>query len=239
MSEAAAGDDAVAEVPVADGLLDPGALAERVAVRRYLRLFVAVVALFVVQAAFPDGEVARLLEVFVAAGALVMAAQLEGHRERARRIAVVVVAVSLALGAAMLVFGGDGNSGGGFLLVNGLLVAAGPVLVFRAIRRHPTVSLSTMLGAVTVYVLVGLFFAMVYRSILLFDPAAFTSANSELDPAAMQYFSFVTLTTVGFGDITAVTSIARTLVAFEALLGQIYLVTVVALVVGNFGRRRA
>jgi hypothetical protein len=239
MSESAAGDDAAGDDAVVVGLPDGGALDERVAVRRYLRLLVAVVALFVVQAAFPAGDVARLLEVLVAGAALVMAAQLEGHRERSRRIAVVVVAVSLALGGATLVFGGDGDSGGGFLLVNGLLVAAGPVLVFRAIRRHPTVSLSTMLGAVTVYVLVGLFFAMVYRSVLLFDPAAFVSANSGLDPAAMQYFSFVTLTTVGFGDITAVTSIARTLVALEALLGQIYLVTVVALVVGNLGRRRA
>jgi hypothetical protein len=56
----------------------------------------------------------------------------------------------------------------------------------------------------------------------------------------LQYFSIVTLTTVGFGDITAVSGVARTLVALEALIGQIYLVTVVAVVVGHLGvaRRR-
>ncbi len=221
----------------ADG--DPGgALDERAALRRSRRLFVAVVALFVVQAAFPGGEGARVLEVFVAGTALILAAQLDGPPRRIRREVIVVAVVSVLLGGGTLIVGSDGGPGGGLLLVNGLLVAAGPVMIFRSIRRHPTVSMRTMLGAITVYVLVGLFFAMVYRAIVLFDPAAFVSANSELDAASMQYFSFVTLTTVGFGDITAVASIARTLVALEALLGQIYLVTVVALVVGNLGRRR-
>ena len=52
------------------------------------------------------------------------------------------------------------------------------------------------------------------------------------------YFSFVTLTTIGYGDIVAANDLSRGLAIFEALLGQLYLVTVVSLVVGNLGRDR-
>jgi len=210
-----------------------------VPVRRYWRLFVTVVALFVVQAALSEGSVARVIEVLLAGTALVLASQLESGGRRRQQVAWAVASSSLAVAVAQALLPIEGDIGGGLLLVNGLLVAAGPVLVAQAIRRHPTISMNTVLGAITIYVLFGLFFAFVYRSILLFDPGSFASSTGPLDPAAMQYFSFVTLTTVGFGDITAVTSAPRTLVALEALLGQVYLVTVVAMVVGNVGRRRA
>lgn len=209
-----------------------------VPVRRYWRLFVSVVALFVVQAALSEGSVARVLEVLLAGTALVLASQLESGGRRRQRVAYAVSLSSLAFAVAQSLLPIDGDVGGGLLLVNGLLVAVGPVFIADAIRRHPTVSMNTVLGAITIYVLFGLFFAFVYRSILLIDPDSFVTATGALDPAAMQYFSFVTLTTVGFGDITAVTSVPRTLVALEALLGQVYLVTVVAMVVGNVGRRR-
>ena len=52
------------------------------------------------------------------------------------------------------------------------------------------------------------------------------------------YFSFTTLTTVGYGDLTARTDLGHTLAVFEALIGQIYLVTVVSLIVSNLGRAR-
>ncbi len=215
-----------------------GDVAGQAPLHRYWRLFLAVVALFVVQATFRGGAVARVLEVLLAGTALVLAAQLEAARERVLRIAVLVAVGALVLAVLRVVLGRDGDASGGLLLVNGLVVAAGPVLILRSIARHPTVSVRTMIGALTTYVLIGLFFAMVYRAILLFDPGAFASATGDLDPAAMQYFSFVALTTVGFGDITPVASLTRTLVVLEALIGQIYLVTVVALVVGNLGRSR-
>lgn len=206
--------------------------------RRYVRIFVAVLGLFVVQAGFDETTFARVVEVLLAGTALVLAAQLEATGARARRVAVAVSVVSLAIAVLQWVLGVRGNGGGVLLIMNGLLVAAGPFLIFKAMRHHRSVSIRTMLGAVTIYMLIGLFFALIYRSMLQFEPTSFSAANGDLDPASMQYFSFVTLTTVGFGDIVAVGSGARTAVALEALIGQIYLVTVVAMVVGNLGRRR-
>jgi voltage-gated potassium channel len=131
------------------------------------------------------------------------------------------------------------TSTGILLLVNGILVAAGPPAIFVAIRRHQAITARTLVGAVTIFVLLGLFFAFVYRALLVFDPASFQTSVGTLRPPTMQYMSFVTLTTVGFGDVTPVSDLARTIVAFEALIGQVYLVTVVALVVGNLGHRRS
>lgn len=209
-----------------------------VPVRRYVRILICVIALFVVQAAFREGAVVRVATVVLAGTALILAAQLESGHPRLLRAAWIVSTSSMVLACLQALSRDEPRVGGGLLLLNGLLVALGPVLIFDSMRRHPEVSMRTVIGAITVYVLFGLFFAFVYRSILIFDPGSFTTDTGSLSPASMQYFSFVTLTTVGFGDITPVSNGARTLVGLQALLGQIYLVTVVALVVGNLGRRR-
>lgn len=209
-----------------------------VPLRRYVRIFVCVVALFVVQAAFREGAGLRFAQVVLAGTALILAAQLESGHPRILRTAWIVSIAAMAIAVLQFLGRDEPRVDGGLLLLNGLLVAAGPVLIFDSMRRHLEVSMRTVLGAITVYILFGLFFAYVYRSILLFDPGSFTTDEGTLSPASMQYFSFVTLTTVGFGDITPVSNGARTLVGLQALLGQIYLVTVVAVVVGNLGRRR-
>lgn len=211
---------------------------EEVPLRRYVRIFVCVVALFVVQAAFREGAGLRFAQVVLAGTALILAAQLESGHPRILRTAWIVSIAAMVIAVLQFLGRDQPRVDGGLLLLNGLLVAAGPVLIFDSMRRHREVSMRTIVGSITVYILFGLFFAYVYRSILLFDPGSFTTGEGTLSPASMQYFSFVTLTTVGFGDITPVSNGARTLVGLQALLGQIYLVTVVAVVVGNLGRRR-
>jgi hypothetical protein len=62
-------------------------------------------------------------------------------------------------------------------------------------------------------------------------------ASGEGDTEDFLYFSFATLTTVGYGDLTAASDLGRSLAIMEALIGQVYLVTVVALIVGNLARQ--
>ena len=92
-------------------------------------------------------------------------------------------------------------------------------------------------GAVCIYLLIGLFFAQVYA---LEDAVESPFFAQEVDPSAVDYtyFSFVTLATVGYGDLTAAGDVGRITAITEALLGQLYLVTVVALVVSRIGRER-
>jgi hypothetical protein len=127
-------------------------------------------------------------------------------------------------------------------LVNLLLVALAPytivVGVVRTVRARRTVTLEAVFGVLSLYLLLGLFFAFTYGSIDRIGAHDFFSEGATATVSHCLYYSFTTLTTVGYGDLTAATNLGHTLSALEALLGQIYLVTIVALIVSNLGRTR-
>jgi hypothetical protein len=123
-------------------------------------------------------------------------------------------------------------------LVVGALLSAGTILIIvRRIGLHPAVTGATILGAVCVYLLLGVVFAYLYRAIDAFAPPFFAHAGTASGTNFL-YYSYSSLTTVGYGDLTAEPALGRMLSVTEALMGQLYLVTVVALVVGNIGRTR-
>ena len=99
------------------------------------------------------------------------------------------------------------------------------------------VSGATVLGALCVYLLIGLTFYSLFGFIDVVS-ADGLFASGDATSLDFLYFSFVTLTTVGYGDLVAADSLGRMFAISEALIGQLYLVTVVALVVGNIGARR-
>ena len=84
---------------------------------------------------------------------------------------------------------------------------------------------------------IGLLFSYIYGTIAAFDGGPFFAQGMDGDHQDQLYFSFITQTTVGFGDFTAKAHLGRSLSAVEALIGQIYLVTVVALMVSNLRPR--
>jgi Ion channel len=110
------------------------------------------------------------------------------------------------------------------------------VAVVRRILQHRVVGAETLLGAISAYVLLGLFFAALYEALdrLAGDPLL--ANDVEATPATPQYFSFITMTTVGYGDIVAATSAGRAVAVVEALAGQVFLVTLVARLVALLGQ---
>ena len=82
-------------------------------------------------------------------------------------------------------------------------------------------------------------FGFVYGAIDRFGGDPFFAGGQEATASHCVYFSFITLTTVGYGDFVARSDLGHTLALFEALLGQIYLVTIVSVLVSNVGRARA
>ncbi len=120
------------------------------------------------------------------------------------------------------------------------LSLAAIVAVVRRLVSHPVVDGATVLGALCVYLLLGLFFASVYGVAAAIGPGPLFAQEGLGDGSSVDriYFSYVTITTVGYGDITVSADVSRMLAISEALLGQIYLVTVVALLVSNMGRQR-
>jgi Ion channel len=103
--------------------------------------------------------------------------------------------------------------------------------------RIRLVTLSTVFGAVDAYVLVGFTFSWIYVAVYEFSGRFFAQPGTP-QLADFLYFSLITLTTVGFGDLTAGSQTARSLVAIEAVLGQVMLVTLVARIVGLMGQVR-
>lgn len=103
-------------------------------------------------------------------------------------------------------------------------------------------------GALTAYLCIGILFALLYAHIFFFDPDAFRlpehlkAAGDASEPMMMPvftYFSFVTFTTLGYGDIVPISEQARTIAWFEAFIGQIYLAVMVGGLVGVFFSERA
>lgn len=128
-----------------------------------------------------------------------------------------------------------------------LIYAAVLVLKVVLFARHQ-VALDTIMGAINVYLLIGVIWAYFYFIALLLEPSAFrfsgeVNAVVSMDPVAshashLAYYSFVTLSTLGYGDVTASAPITRLLAVFEALTGQLYLVTLVAGLVGRRSERK-
>ena len=114
---------------------------------------------------------------------------------------------------------------------SGLLYLLAPVLVVRDIANRRTVERETVLGAIAAYLLVGMFFAFVYRAIGILQPTPFFGASGDGDTAQVLFFSFVTLTTTGYGDLVPTANPGQTLAVLEAVLGQLFLVTAVAKII--------
>jgi hypothetical protein len=97
-------------------------------------------------------------------------------------------------------------------------------VILMQVFREGKINFHRIQGAIAVYLLMGLMWANFYRLVLYFDTDAFSLASGS-DSTLMSnlvYFSFVTLTTVGYGDITAVHPIARSMAMVEALTGQLF-----------------
>ncbi|MFZ1115083.1 MAG: potassium channel family protein, partial [Propionibacteriaceae bacterium] len=113
------------------------------------------------------------------------------------------------------------------------------IAVLRRVLIHQEVTLETICGALAAYLLLGLMFSAVYGAMAdLGDQQLFVQV-AEPSITLRQYFSFTTLTTLGYGDVTAATNIGRAVATLEAICGQIFLVTLIARLVANFAGRRS
>jgi hypothetical protein len=119
-----------------------------------------------------------------------------------------------------------------------LLTLIAMAAIIRRVRLHAEINTLTVLAAVCIYVLLGLSFAFTFECIGEFGSGPFFTAHEAGTRSDYTYFSFVTMATVGYGDLTAQGGLGRAFAVTEGLLGQIYLVTTVAALVGNLGRTR-
>ncbi|MFN8184596.1 MAG: potassium channel family protein [Candidatus Nanopelagicales bacterium] len=155
---------------------------------------------------------------------------------RAQRLAgVACLATALLVVAAALfniVYSFDASVTRWLALVSVLLYLVAPLVILRHLVRRPTVDLRTVLGAVCIYVMLGMMFAFSYRAISVWqtDPAFFGAAGRG-DNADFLFFSFITLTTTGYGNLVPAVNPGQSVAVLEAIVGQLFLVTALAKIV--------
>jgi Ion channel len=172
------------------------------------------------------GHVFNLFSVLFLSLAL-LAGLLTMVRQRALRwVSIVVVAGAILFKSAVLV------SKAPWLIVGDTLftlfsLSAVVYVIFLQVSREGPVTAHRIRGAIALYLLIAMLFAFLFNLAEELVPGAFSmpgdwSRAASSSGEAFYYFSIVTLTTVGFGDITAVHPLVRSLVMLEALIGQLY-----------------
>jgi hypothetical protein len=194
------------------------------------------------QMLLPDTPAAWLLQALLMAATVVTALYAEDATRLQWRRVGWLVAIA-ALGAVAAALAGLGQTGRGVTFgLSGILAIAGAVIVARGviggIRIERRVTLHSVMGALTVYLLAGLIFAFAYSVMDVIAGSPVLSHIGSDKHAEEVYFSFITLTTVGYGDIAPIAAAARMTSVLEALFGQLYLVTIVAVIVSNVGAGR-
>jgi hypothetical protein len=169
--------------------------------------------------------VAELLQVAALIVAFLSTGLLRNHRWLGLFAGVGVIAIVLT-GATDDVTAGIGA------IASAVVLTALLVAVLDRVLRHRRVSIQTLYGAVCAYFLIGLIFSSVYAVLDAFGRAPVF--GETVSNSVYSYFSFTTLTTVGFGDYTAQTSLARRLVAIEAVTGQVFIATTLARLVSLY-----
>lgn len=121
-----------------------------------------------------------------------------------------------------------------FIILIGVTLPA----IIRRTASHERITGDTVAAALSTYLLLGLLFSYVFAFIASVQTGPFFVQTEAASPFDFVYFSFVTLSTVGYGDFSPATHSGQAAAATEAIVGQVFLVTIVALVVTNIGRER-
>ena len=157
----------------------------------------------------------------------------------------IIIAVILIIPALVAVWTPDIPMQNTLLTIGyicGLVVFAfAVILILNFLFSEETVTRQTISAAVAVYLLLAVMWTFIYRLIENLFPASFAVAHDKLQdaPNIYLYFSLVTITTLGYGDITPTGSKAISMAVLEAITGQIYLVVVVAWFVGLYVSRKS
>jgi hypothetical protein len=203
---------------------------------RYGLLLLVLIATYLL-AAFGLSTLAAEVQITLFLAVLLLALRTTMVSRRLARIAAVVaLAGSAAAFAAALAHTQTGD--GAADIWKGLLLLVTVVLIVRRVLAKPTVTIQSIYGAISAYMIIGLMFAAFYGAIWHLSGGGFfagqQTAQHQTNVPTIQYFSFTTLTTLGYGDFTAASDGGRAVAVVEALIGQVFLATLVARLVAAF-----
>jgi hypothetical protein len=208
------------------------------ATHRYGRVLLATAIVVVAMIALPDDDLGRGVALLLQALLLVMVG-VAARDTRGRVLTTIGLAASLlgAISAAGATLPSWTVLGLSSALAGAMIVTLATGVV--ALVRAGEVTVQAVAGGLATYLLVGIAFSDLIGSVAAVGNGDYFAQGTDGTSGERIYYSFVSLTTTGFGDLTPSNEVGRALAVLEVLIGQIYLVVVVALLVGNLRRRDA
>ena len=153
-----------------------------------------------------------------------------GHLLEAVQVAAILAFVASIVATVV----GGAHAKGVVFVLSALLILTSPVVILSRILRHRRVTLETLFGAVSVYILLGLVFSYLDYAVQLVGGTSFFAQSGTHNAPDFVYYSLITMTTVGYGDLSPAVGLPRTMAVLEALTGQIFLVVLVARLVSMY-----
>lgn len=117
-------------------------------------------------------------------------------------------------------------------IIGALFFTFTAIMILGYLFRENKITGDMIMGAICVYLLMGLIWAFVFSTMEILQPGSFNMAQGRVGQSAFAYYSYVTLTTLGYGDITPISTPARSLALLEAIAGQLYIAILIARLVG-------
>jgi hypothetical protein len=154
-----------------------------------------------------------------------------------RRTVGLVGSAGFLISVVMIVVGihqGGPTGRGAASIWAGVLLLFIVVVIVRQVFSQSEVTVQSIYGAISTYLIIGLMFAAFYAAAYYLGPKPFFASHQAGSVSTFQYFSFTTLTTLGYGDYTAFQSGGRAVAMLEAMTGQIFLSVLVAKLVSSF-----
>jgi hypothetical protein len=184
--------------------------------------------------AFAAGTWLSALQIALFAGVMLLAVRAGRVPRRAARVAVTLVLAGSTVAVVLALTSSPRVVIGVVGLWAALLLLCAVIIIVRRVLADAEVTVQSIYGAVSAYLIVGLMFAAVYGAMYRFGGGTFFANGSPGNVNTFQYFSFTTLTTLGYGDFTAAGNSGRAIAVLEALAGQIFLATLIARLVASF-----
>jgi hypothetical protein len=202
-------------------------------VDRYGLTLVLLVITYVQALLVPDGHAgtASVIVLQLATVYLVFSVSASPRVRRAAGIPLLVAAVLAVLAGVFGTSYGNQPILDVLYVANVVLYALAPVVILRHVFRRPVVDGQAFLAALSAYVIIGMLFAFVYRAIEVFGATSFFDAPGTGSMPNFLFFSFVTVTTTGYGNLVPASTTGQTLAVLEAVSGQFFIAAVVAKIV--------
>lgn len=209
--------------------------------RSFGTVLLAMIVAVIYQLASPDTDLAKVGGVLIQGAVIVIALRAAGASRRiVRPIGIGIAVVVAAAFAALLGPVEVAEAVPRLLTLILILLAPAAIMagVVRELHEDGRVTIQTIYCGICLYLLLGLTFSFLFGAVEDISGDPFFAHGVPGTPNDYLYFSLATLTTTGYGDFAAATELGRALSVTEALMGQIYLVTVLAVIVSHIGRPR-